>query len=273
MVSSMRSASRPSASVGAARGRRAGARRARERGPVGRGAGRPSGRHQARARPRALAERPLELARRVGGGGRLGAPRAGRRSAARRGSAGTDLELVDDDGHLASLPSRGSERRGRSAGRARAARGFSMPLARGDRLPVGASPAARRPGPGRSSPRAPGRAARCPGVAARRPRRAAGRAARTVAERELRDLLLREREADARPQRPAVGREELEGLLERVHDPVELERAPEEAHRRRDELRPGCSPLSARLRRDEVGDLLGQLADVVDRLPVRVAAR
>src|SRR6185295_10916027 len=61
---------------------------------------------------------------------------------------------------------------------------------------------------------------------------------------------------DARPQRPSVVREKFQRLFQRLHDSVELKRAPEKAHGGRDKL------VAFLLRRDEVSDLAGQLAHI-----------
>src|SRR6185369_6898318 len=82
-------------------------------------------------------------------------------------------------------------------------------------------------------------------------------------ERELRDLLLRQIDRHTRPQRPPVTRKELERLLHRLHDSVELKRSPDEPHGRRHKL------VALGLRRDEVRDLRRQLANVLLLLLLR----
>src|SRR5215213_2851306 len=82
-------------------------------------------------------------------------------------------------------------------------------------------------------------------------------------ERELRDLLLRQVDRNTRTQRPPVTRKELERLLHRLHDSVELKRSPDEPHCRRNKL------VALGFRRDEVRDLRRQLSNVLLLLLLR----
>ncbi len=198
------------------------------------------------------------------------APAAGRLRSA--GSRATGLDLLDVHGHLSlrlrSMRMRRSRRRRRSAlrrgtatatrprarppsrapvrspapaGRGPAAlprasaRGFSMPLAGGDRLPVVALARPHPRGPGRFEPASACASGLVPGVVPGLPAAPPPAPAPVSSEGEL-DLLLRQRQRQRRAQRLALGGEELERLLQRVHEAVELERPPHEAHRRRHEL-------------------------------------